>query len=59
MTVRPELDEFKKTLKERSSIDFESEYNNSNQILTLSTCDRTGKRRVLVHAGLEEISYNK
>ena len=53
------LDEFKKTLKERSSIDFESEYNNSNQILTLSTCDRTGKRRVLVHAGLEEISYNK
>lgn len=54
-----ELDEFKKILKERSSMDFESEYDNSNQILTLSTCDRTGKKRVLVHAGLEEISYNK
>ena len=54
-----ELDEFKTTLKERSSMDFESEYDNTNQVLTLSTCDRTGKKRVLVHAGLEEIRYNQ
>ena len=54
-----ELDEFKKTLKERSNMEFESEYDNSNQILTLSACDRTGKKRVLVHAGLDEINYNK
>ena len=54
-----ELDEFKTTLKERSSMDFESEHENTNQVLTLSTCDRTGKKRVLVHAGLEEIHYNQ
>ena len=51
-----ELDEFKKTLESRSSIKFESEYKTANQILTLSTCDRTGKKRVLIHAGLEEIN---
>ena len=52
-----ELDEFKQVLKQRSEIEFESEYTNSNQILTLSTCDNTGKKRILVHASLNEISY--
>ena len=52
-----EFDEFKQTLSKRSKIDFVSDYNGSNQILTLSTCDRSGKRRVLVHAALEEVNY--
>lgn len=52
-----EFDEFKQTLSKRSKIDFVSDYNGSNQILTLSTCDRSGKRRVLVHASLEEVNY--
>ena len=55
-----ELEEFKQTLKQRSKIDFENEdYINSSQILTLSTCDRTGKKRALVHAGLNEMQYLK
>ena len=53
-----ELDEFKTTLKTRSSMDFESECDYTNQILTLSTCDRTGKKRILVHAGLQELQYD-
>lgn len=52
-----DLNEFKETLKQRSEIGFESEYINSNQILTLSTCDRSGKKRVLVHGCLEEVNY--
>ena len=52
-----EFGDFKQTLLKRSKIDFLSEYNNTNQIITLSTCDRTGKKRILVHAGLEEVKY--
>ena len=51
------LYEFKQTMKKRSQKNFEGEYLNSNQILTLSTCDRSGKNRVLVHAGLNNIEY--
>lgn len=52
------LDEFAQNVKQRSSLNFECEYANSSQILTLSTCDRTGKKRVLVHAALDSIEYN-
>ena len=52
-----ELNTFKQTIKQRSEKEFESDYNNSNQIITLSTCDRTGKKRVLVHGALSEISF--
>lgn len=51
------LSEFKQNMKKRSQKNFEGEYLNSNQILTLSTCDRSGKNRVLVHAGLNKIDY--
>lgn len=47
--------EFVNTLKQRSKNDFNAEFTNSNQILTLSTCDSSGKNRVLVHAALEEV----
>lgn len=48
-------DDFTKTLKSRSKNNFETNFENSNQILTLSTCDSSGKKRVLVHGMLEEI----
>ena len=47
--------EFVNTLKQRSKNDFNTEYTSSNQILTLSTCDSSGKNRILVHAALKEI----
>ena len=50
-----EYNEFTNTLKQRSKIGFNSEFNNSNQILTLSTCDSSGQKRILVHASLEEV----
>ena len=50
-----EYNEFTNTLKQRSKNDFNGEFNNSNQILTLSTCDSSGQKRILVHASLEEV----
>lgn len=50
-----EYNEFINTLKGRSKNNFESEFINSNQILTLSTCDSSGKKRILVHASLDEV----
>ncbi len=50
-----EFDQFKQTLSERTKVKFIGNPNESNQILTLSTCDRTGKKRILVHAELEEV----
>lgn len=47
--------EFVNTLKQRSKNNFNAEFTNSNQILTLSTCDSSGKNRVLVHSALEEV----
>lgn len=47
--------EFVNTLKQRSENDFNAEFINSNQILTLSTCDSSGQKRVLVHSTLEEV----
>ena len=52
-----ELNTFKQTIRQRSKKEFESDYRNSNQIITLSTCDRTGKKRVLVHGALSEIFF--
>ena len=50
-----ELHDFIKVLKERSEKEFIGKYENTDKILTLSTCDSTGKKRVLVHAALVEI----
>ena len=42
--------EFKENLAKKSKINFEQNIELQSNILTLSTCDRTGKRRILVHA---------
>lgn len=40
---------FIETAREKSQIDFNIMPNEQDPILTLSTCDRTGKKRVIVH----------
>jgi len=49
------FNDFTKTLKQRSKKEFNCEYTETDKILTLSTCNSTGKKRVLVHASLMEI----
>ena len=41
---------FLNTLKSRSVHNFGVNLNSSDKILTLSTCDSTGKSRVILHA---------
>lgn len=50
-----QYDEFIENLANKSNIDYGISPEQSNQILTLSTCDSTGKRRILIHAKLEEV----
>lgn len=50
-----EFSDFIKTLKQKSKRAFDCEFENTDKILTLSTCNSTGKKRVLVHAALTEI----
>ncbi len=50
-----QYDEFIDLLKNRSSIDYNIDPKQSSQILTLSTCDNTGRKRILVHAKLNEV----
>lgn len=50
-----EFYDFIRTLKQKSERDFNCEYENTDKILTLSTCDSTGKKRILVHAALVDI----
>lgn len=47
--------EFIEVLKNRSTINYNINPQESSQILTLSTCDNTGKKRIIVHAKLNEI----
>lgn len=50
--MEKDFNSFKQTLIQKSERKFKDVLNGSNQILTLSTCDRTGRKRVLVHAEL-------
>lgn len=50
-----EYDQFVETLKNKSEKEFVGKPDKSNQIITLSTCDKSGKERILVHAELEDI----
>ncbi len=50
-----DYDQYVETLKNKSTIEFVGKPEKSNQIISLSTCDKTGKERVLVHAELEDI----
>ena len=48
-------EKFLNTLKEKSIKNFEVELNYTDKIITLSTCDDTGTKRVAVHAKLIKI----
>lgn len=47
-----EYQQFIDTIKARSIYDFNEELTINDKILTLSTCDNTGKKRVVIHAKL-------
>ena len=47
-----EYQQFIDTIKSRSIYNFNEEVNINDKILTLSTCDNSGKKRVVVHAKL-------
>ena len=47
--------EFLNTLKERSEYNFNLNLNYTDKIITLSTCDNTGTKRVAIHAKLINI----
>lgn len=52
-----EFNEFLHTIKQRSIFDFNYNYTLNDRILTLSTCDNTGKKRMVLHAKLVGIDY--
>lgn len=49
--------DFLNTLKDRSIYDFGVDLSNNDKIVTLSTCDDTGTKRVVVHAKMVSIEY--
>jgi len=51
------FEEFINTLKSRSIYNFGIEVTSDDKILTLSTCDNTGTKRVAVHAKMISIEY--
>lgn len=50
-------DKFLNTIKGRSIYDFGIDVTTNDKILTLSTCDNTGTKRVAVHAKMISIEY--
>lgn len=50
-------DKFLNTLRDRSVYDFGIDVTPDDKILTLSTCDNTGTKRVAVHAKMINIEY--
>lgn len=48
---------FINTIRDRSIYDFGIEITDDDKVLTLSTCDNTGTRRVAVHAKMINIEY--
>ena len=50
-------DKFLNTLKGRSVYGFGIDVTTDDKILTLSTCDNTGTKRVAVHAKMINIEY--
>jgi len=49
--------EFLNIIKSRSIYNFEYVPSTNDKILTLSTCDNTGKRRMVLHAKLKGVQY--
>lgn len=50
-------DKFLNTIKSRSIYDFGIDVSTDDKILTLSTCDNTGTKRIAVHAKMISIEY--
>lgn len=50
-------DKFLNTIKNRSIYNFEIDVSTDDKILTLSTCDNTGTKRVAIHAKMINIEY--
>lgn len=57
MFISEPFENFITTLKNRSVYDFGIDVNADDKILTLSTCDNTGTKRVAVHAKMINIEY--
>ena len=51
------FEEFISTLKSRSIYNFGIDVSSNDKILTLSTCDNTGTKRIAVHAKMISIEY--
>lgn len=49
--------EFKQTVAEKSEIEFTGNYETASQIITLYTCNNSGKKRIIVHAELEKVVF--
>jgi len=68
-TIKPEVyylktnfksepyDKFLNKIKKRSVYNFKTEVSTDDKILTLSTCDNTGTKRIAVHAKMINIEY--
>lgn len=68
-TIKPEVyylktnfksepyDKFLNTIKNRSVYNFKTDVTTDDKILTLSTCDNTGTKRIAVHAKMINIEY--
>lgn len=50
-------DKFINTIKKRSIYNFKTDVTTDDKILTLSTCDNTGTKRIAVHAKMVSIEY--
>jgi len=51
------FERFLNTLKDRSIYNFGTEVTSNDKIITLSTCDDTGTKRIVVHAKMINIEY--
>lgn len=54
---KDDYQDFLNTLKNKSIYDFNETLTSNDKILTLSTCDSTGKRRIAVHAKMIKVEY--
>ena len=55
--INEPYDKFLNTIKNRSIHNFKIDVTTDDKILTLSTCDNTGTKRVVVHAKMVSIEY--
>lgn len=54
---KDDYQDFLNTLKDKSIYNFNETLTSNDKILTLSTCDSSGKRRIAVHAKMIKVEY--